>query len=86
MADFVYNVSCRGFIDDAARSRVSLELTPEAWTGGALHPGQPFPSIPQPFHFNLSASSERSAIDRVREIVEAAGGHVEGFEASRADD
>jgi hypothetical protein len=86
MADAVYNVSCRGVIDDAARSRVSLEFTPGGWTGGTLQPGQPFPSVPQRFHFKLTAASEQSAIDRVREIVEGAGGHVDGFKASRADD
>jgi hypothetical protein len=86
MADAVYNVSCHGFIDDAARARVSLEFTSGEWTGGTLQPGQPFPSVPQPFFFRLTAESEQAAIDRVREVVEGAGGHVEGFEASRADE
>jgi hypothetical protein len=86
MAHAVYNVSCHGFIDDAARARVSLEFTPGEWTGGALQPGQPFPSVPQRFFFRLTAASEQAAIDRVREVVEGAGGHVEGFEASRADE
>jgi hypothetical protein len=85
MADAVYHVSCRGFIDEAAQSRINLELKPGAWTGGTLQPGQTFPSVPQRFHFKLAAASEQSAIDLVREIVEGAGGHVEDFEASRAE-
>jgi hypothetical protein len=86
MAETVYLVTCRGVIDDAARARISLEFTPGGWTGGTLEPGQPFPSVPQRFHFKLAAASEEAAIDHVREVVEGAGGHVDGFEASRADE
>ena len=84
MDETVFRVTCRGVIDDAARGRVSLEFTPGGWTGGTLEPGQPFPSVPQRFHFTVSATSEQDAIDRVREIVEAAGGHVDGFKAEPA--
>lgn len=79
--ELTFQVACRGVIDDGARARISLEFTPGGWTGGALPPGQPFPSVPQRFHFTVSAASEQDAVDRVREIVEAAGGHVDGFEA-----
>ena len=84
MNEAVYNVTCRGVIDDGARARISLEFTPGGWTGGMLPPGQPFPSVPERFHFKLAAASEQAAIDRVREVVEGAGGHVDGFEASLA--
>jgi hypothetical protein len=86
MAETVYHVMCRGVIDDAARSRISLEFTPGGWTGGTLEPGQPFPSEPQRFHFKLAASSKQAAIDHVRDVVEGAGGHVDGFEASPAEE
>jgi hypothetical protein len=82
VTEAVFQVTCRGVIDDAARARISLEFTPGDWTGGTLPPGQPFPSVPQRFHFRVSAASEQEAIDLVREIVEAAGGHVDGFEAT----
>jgi hypothetical protein len=86
MAETVYQVTCRGVIDEGARARISLEFTPGGWTGGTLGPGQPFPSVPQRFHFKLAAASEHAAIDQVREIVEGAGGHVDGFEASPAEE
>jgi hypothetical protein len=73
-------------IDDGARARISLEFTPGGWTGGALEPGQPFPSVPQRFHFKVAAGSGQDAIEKVREIVEGAGGHVDGFEAAPATD
>jgi hypothetical protein len=82
VTEAVFRVTCRGVIDEAARTRISLEFTPGGWTGGTLAPGQAFPSVPQRFHFRVSAASEQEAIDRVREIVEAAGGHVDGFEAT----
>jgi hypothetical protein len=84
VAEAVYQVTCRGVIDDGARARISLEFTPGGWTGGSLDSGQPFPSVPKRFHFKVAAASEQEAIDRVREIVEAAGGHVDGFEAELA--
>ena len=84
MAETVYRVACRGVIDDGARARINLEFTPEGWTGGMIDPGQPFPSVPQGFEFMLSAASEEEAIEAVRELVDAAGGHVDGFEATPA--
>jgi hypothetical protein len=83
MDELAFQVTCRGVIDDGARARISLEFTPGGWSGGIVEPGQPFPSVPQRFHFNVAAASEQDAVDRVREIVEAAGGHVGGFEAVR---
>ena len=73
-------MSCRGTID-GARARISLEFPSGGWSGEALPPGQPFPSVTQLFLFNVSAASEEEAIENVREIVEGAGGHVDRFEA-----
>ncbi len=84
MTETVYRVACRGVIDDGARSRINLEFSPEGWTGGMLDPGQPFPSVAQGFEFKLAAASEEEAIETVRELVAAAGGHVDGFEATPA--
>ena len=86
MGETTYRVSCRGTIDDGARSRIGLEFAPGAWTGGMLDPGQPFPSVPQPFQFLIAAESEDEAIQSVREIVEGAGGQVDGFEAEPTSD
>jgi hypothetical protein len=81
MSEAVYRVSCRGTIDGATRARISLEFPSGGWSGEALPPGQPFPSVSQPFFFNVAAESEEDAIETVREIVEGAGGHVDNFEA-----
>lgn len=84
MTETTYLVTCRGMIDDGARARISLEFGPREWTGGALEPGQPFPSVPQPFQFKVSAATAQEAVDQVREIVEAAGGRVDDLEARPA--
>ena len=82
MADQLYDVSCRGVLDGGTRARISLEFPSGGWTGGALDPGQPFPSVPERFHFKVEAAAAEEAIDLVREIVEGAGGNVDGFDAS----
>ena len=84
MTESKYQVSCRGTIDEAARGRIDLEFSPGAWSGGNVPPGQPFPSVPQGFQFIVTADSEDEAVELVREIVEGAGGHVDGFEAEPA--
>jgi hypothetical protein len=77
----VYRVSCRGTIDGGARARISLEFPTGSWSGEAMPPGQPFPSVTQLFLFDVAAASGEEAIETVREIVEGAGGHVDRFEA-----
>ena len=67
------------------RARISLEFPSGGWSGEALPPGQPFPSVTQLFLFNVEAASEEEAIENVREIVEGAGGHVDRFEAELVD-
>ena len=84
MTEGTYVVSCMGVIDDGARARISLEFPADGWTGGGLGPGQPFPSVAQRFQFRVTAASEQEAIDTVRELVEAAGGHADEFEAEPA--
>jgi hypothetical protein len=84
MTEGTYVVSCMGVIDDGARARISLEFPADGWTGGGLAPGQPFPSVSQRFQFRVAAASEQDAIDTVRELVEAAGGHADEFEAEPA--
>ena len=84
MTEGTYVVSCMGVIDDGARARISLEFPADGWTGGGLDPGQPFPSVAQRFQFRVTAPSEQEAIDTVRELVEAAGGHADEFEAEPA--
>lgn len=84
MAEVDYVVSCQGVIDDGARSRIDLEFPDGRWTGGGLEPGMPFPSTPQLFQFRIAATGTEDAIDAVREIVEAAGGHVDEFAARPA--
>ena len=86
MTETLFRVTCHGVIDDAARVRISLEFTAGGWTGGTVLSGQPFPSVPQPFHFKVAAASADEAITKVREIVEAAGGHVDGFQATPSSD
>jgi hypothetical protein len=81
MSEAIHRVSCRGTIDGATRARISLEFPDGGWSGEALPPGQPFPSVTQLFLFNVEAASEEEAIETVREIVEGAGGHVDRFEA-----
>lgn len=81
MSENIYRVSCRGTIDGATRARISLEFPSGGWSGEALPPGQPFPSVAQEFFFNVEAASGDEAIESVREIVEAAGGQVDRFEA-----
>ena len=81
MTESIYRVSCRGTIDGATRARISLEFPDGGWSGEALPPGQPFPSVTQLFLFNVAAASSEEAIENVREIVEGAGGHVDRFEA-----
>jgi len=81
MTESVYRVSCRGTIDDGARSRIDLEFPDGGWSGAGLDPGMPFPSVAQGFQFRVAASSEEEAIETVRSIVEAAGGHADRFEA-----
>lgn len=84
MTDTIYRVSCQGTIDDGARTRIDLEFPDGGWSGAGLNPGQPFPSVAQPFQFNVAAASEEDAIETVRSIIEAAGGHADGFKATPA--
>jgi hypothetical protein len=77
-----YRVSCSGTIDDAARARIDLEFPGGGWTGAGLDPGMPFPSVSRRFEFRVEAESADDAIEAVRAIVEAAGGHADDYEAS----
>jgi len=84
VAETIYRVSCQGRIDDGARARIDLEFPDGGWTGAGLDPGQPFPSVSRGFEFRVAAESAEDAIETVRAIVEAAGGHADDYEAVAA--